>query len=45
MVFLSTKIGHLADMSKKRDEKKRWHPSFYAEWHQRWLSVDTVGQG
>lgn len=26
MVFLSTKIGHLADMSKKRDEKKALAP-------------------
>lgn len=45
MVFLSTKIGHLADMSKKRDKKKRWYPSFNAEWHQRRLSMGAEGRG
>lgn len=45
MVFLSTKIDHLADMSKKRDEKKRWYPSFNAEWHQRRLFMGAEGRG
>ena len=45
MVFLSTKIGHLADMSKKRDEKKRWCLSFNAEWHQRRLFMGAEGAG
>ena len=44
MVFLSTKIDHLADMSKEIDEKKRRYPSFNADWHRRRLSVDAAGR-